>query len=102
MNLLDVHQLDERTRAKSARDFYVAAHPEVRKQVHLDWTGGVKGKFQGAVNMAYSRAIEQAKGRGEFGKYEAIAAAAKVEADALAQQLEGETATVDPAVARAS
>ena len=70
-------------RAKSARDLFIAAHPEIRdatrQRVHAE---GVirQSDVVGAINKAYTAAIQEAKKKGAFSAFEAEAQAAKLAA----------------------
>ncbi len=96
VNLLDSRAASEvKTRAKSARDLFVADHPEInlqtRDKLKADGVTAPK-ELQTAVNDAYTKAIDTAKADGSFATYEAAARADKeTTAAARAQVAKGRT-----------
>ncbi|KAI0693240.1 hypothetical protein C8T65DRAFT_744782 [Cerioporus squamosus] len=106
VNLLDSTIRDDTPRAKSARDLFIAAHPEVREHVRAQLKEqGVTSSsaLQAAVNAAYSDAIDKVKLDGSFERYNADAAASRAEAAAERERREAEALAEhggDPVAAR--
>ncbi|OJT09415.1 hypothetical protein TRAPUB_10783 [Trametes pubescens] len=74
IDLLDARAAGEgRVRARSARDFFMAANPKIAKETREELRKRDirdPGKVQIAINTAYSEAIEHAKEANEYAQYE--------------------------------
>ncbi|PIL31918.1 hypothetical protein GSI_06622 [Ganoderma sinense ZZ0214-1] len=95
----------EKIRARSARDLFVAANPDIRTRVRKEMKdrGVVEaGSIQTAINEEYTRAIQEAEARGDFQSFIDSAAAEKAElaAEREVQDSARIAATSDPKVER--